>query len=178
MSRVAPVSPAKASNSVKKIYEDIEKKMGVIPNIFQNMGNSAAVLKAFMGLNEAAGETSLDPKLREQIALTVGQTNNCHYCLSAHTVIGCQSGLKDAEIIEARKGEASDAKTRAILKFVKLVVEKRAQVSDQNVKDLKAAGVTDAELGEIVLLITLNIFTNYFNLITDTTIDFPKAPEL
>lgn len=178
MSRVKPVSPEQASSAVKEIYDGIKKQMGGLPNIFQNMGNSSAVLKGFLGLSDAAAQTSLDPKLREQIALIVGQTNHCNYCLSAHTVLGGKAGLQSDEIMQARRAKSSDSKTQAILKFAQLVVEKRAQVTDQDVKELKAAGVNDAEVGEIVMLIVLNIFTNYFNLVTDTPIDFPKAPEL
>jgi uncharacterized peroxidase-related enzyme len=178
MSRVNPISSDKASPEVKKIYQDFEKKLGRIPNIFLNMGNSLAVLKGYIGLNEAVNQSSLDPKLREQIALIVGQTNHCNYCLSAHTAIAKGIGLADDEIMQARQGTAQDPKSKAILKFAKTIVDNRGNVTNQDVASLKVAGVNDTQLVEIILVVIQNIFTNYFNHITDPHIDFPVAPEL
>jgi uncharacterized peroxidase-related enzyme len=178
MTRVNTIQPDKASSTIQDIYRDFEKKLGRVPNIFLNMGNSAAVLKGYIALNQAANETSLEPKVREQIALAVSQTNQCQYCLSAHTTIGKGAGLKDLEMIQARQGQAQDPKIQSILKFVKTVTDNRGHVNNQDVASLKAAGVTDQELTEIVLVIIETIFTNYFNNITDPKIDFPLAPNL
>lgn len=178
MSRVVSVASEKAPSKVKEFYEAIQKKLGRIPNIFLNMGNSPAVLEGYLNFNEAISHTSLSPKLREQIALTVGQANNCHYCLSAHTTIAKGSGLKEEEIIQARQGHAQDSKTQAILKFVKQVVDLKGHLKNTDIAALKAAGVTDTELVEIIMVISINIFTNYFNHITDPKIDFPEAAPL
>ena len=129
-------------------------------------------------MSDAAAQTSLSPKLRELIALTVGQANNCHYCLSAHTAIAQHEKIGDQEILLARKGESHDAKTQAVLAFAKHVIEKKGHVTDQEVNALKKAGVNDTEIAEIILVISLNLFTNYFNHITDPKIDFPLAPNL
>jgi AhpD family alkylhydroperoxidase len=37
---------------------------------------------------------ALSPKLREQIALAVGEANGCQYCVSAHTAIGKRLGTE------------------------------------------------------------------------------------
>lgn len=178
MSRVKPISPEEAKNEVKTIYQDFEKKLGKVPNIFLNMGNSVAALNAFLGLNAAVDQTSLAPLLKEQIALIVGQTNHCQYCLSAHTAIAKNLGVKEQDILKARHGESQDTKSQAILKFAKTVVESRGHVSNQDIATLKAAGVNDQELVEIIVVVILNMYTNYFNLITDPKVDFPQAPEL
>lgn len=178
MTRVQPVTPEKAQPAVKEIYSSLEKKLGKVPNIFQNLGNSAAVLKGFLGFSDAVNQTSLNPKVREEIALIVGQTNQCNYCLSAHTATAKMAGIKEQDIMMARKGESQDPKTSAILHFAKTVVEKRGNVTDQDVASLKSKGVSDAELVEIIMTISVNMFTNYFNLITDPKIDFPVAPKL
>lgn len=179
MARIAPVVPEQAQDKVKAAYADVKKNMGgKVLNIFQYMGNSAAVLEGFFSLNEAVNHTSLNLKLRSQIALAVAQANECNYCLSAHTAVASGQGLPANEIINARKGEAQDPKTRAILHFVKQVVEKRGKVSAQEVKALKSAGVDDRELVEIILTININMLTNYFNLVVDTPMDLPAAPSL
>jgi uncharacterized peroxidase-related enzyme len=178
MARIQPVTNETAPPQIKQIYENLQKKMGRVLNIFQNMGNSEAALKGFLGLNEAASHTSLSPRLREQIALLVGQTNDCQYCLSAHTANAKLVGLQESDVLQARKGQALDPKSQAILTFAKIVVEKRAQVSNQDVERLKAVGISDQEIVEIILVVVLNIFTNYFNHITDPQIDFPIAAKI
>lgn len=178
MSRIKSLSVQEAKGEVKDLYQNLEKKMGKVLNIFLNMGNSPATLKGFLNLSEAANQTSIPPELREQIALIVGQANQCQYCLSAHTTLAKGLGISDQIIMKARHGESQDPKSQAILKFAKMVVENRGHISNQEVANLKAAGVSDKELVEIILLINVNMFTNYFNLITDPIIDFPKAPAL
>ena len=64
------------------------------------------------------------------------------------------------------------------MKFAKKVVESRGNISDQDISSLKEANVTDQEICEIILVITLNMFTNYFNKVVETEIDFPLAPNL
>lgn len=178
MSRVKPVHIEEAKGEVKDLYQSLQKKMGKVINIFLNMGNSAATLKGFLALNDAASQTSLSPKLREQIALIVGQTNHCQYCLSAHTMLAKKAGMSEQDILKARHAESQDPKEHAILKFSKQIVENRGNISNQDLASLKAAGVNDTELVEVILIVIENLFTNYFNLITDPKIDFPPIPEL
>lgn len=178
MSRVAPVAPEKAKDRVKDLYETLTKKMGRVANIFQNMGNSPAVLEGYLNFSEVLNKTTLSPKLRELIALAVAEVTHCQYCLSAHTTIGGSLGLKPQEILQARQGEAAEPKTQVILQFAKKVVESKAQVTNEDVEALKLSGVSDKELVEIIMVIVFNLFTNYFNIITDPKVDFPEAPKI
>lgn len=177
MTRVNSVTEEKASAKIKPIYDMLHKKLGRVPNIFLNMGNAPSVLSGYLALNEAASHTALNPKIREQIALIVGQTNQCNYCLSAHSAIAGSLGLKQEEILSARKGKASTPKDQAILQFAKHMVENKGHMKDTEIAELKNAGVSDEEMLEIVMLVSLNIFTNYFNLLTDPSIDFPEIPQ-
>ncbi len=176
MSRVQTHDPKDVKNpETKSLLEGIQKKMGKVPNIFRNMANSPAVLQGYIALSEAASHTSFPDDFREEIALTVAQTNNCHYCLSAHTAIAKMLKVPEQDILKARKGEAEDPKRAAILHFVRQMVEKKGHIPEEDINELKAKGITDTELTEIVLLVSLNLFTNYFNHITDPAIDFPEV---
>lgn len=177
MTRVHSVTEENASPKVKFIYDLLQKKMGRVPNIFLNMGNAPAVLEGYLALSDASNHTSLSPKLREEIALVVGQANQCNYCLSAHSAIAGSLGLKQADILSARKGNSTAPKDQAILQFAKKMVENRGHMKDAEITALKNAGVDDEEMLEIVLIVSMNIFTNYFNHLTDPVIDFPEAPQ-
>lgn len=175
MTRVNAITEEDASPKVKLIYEIIKKKNGRIPNIFLNMGNAPSVLEAFISLSDAASHTTFTPLLAEQIALSVSQANLCNYCISAHTAIGKAAGLSDSAINDARKALAKPPKEQAILQFAKLLVEKKGKVTDEDIAMLKKSGVNDEEMLEIVLHVILNLFTNYFNHVTDPQIDFPEV---
>lgn len=178
MSRISSVTQEGASAPVKELYAQIQKKMGKVPNIFLHMGNSPQVLTAFIKLNELTEQLSLPRNLQELIALGVSEANHCNYCVSAHSAIAKHMGIQEQDVLQARKSEHPDAKTTAILRFARSIVEKHGQVSDNEVAHLKAQGVSDRELAEIVLVVVSTIFTNYFNNAFKTEIDFPLAPKL
>lgn len=178
MNRIGLASVEQAKPDLKKLFDNIQEHIGSVPNFFRTMGNSAPVLKACRAMQEAAGEISLDPKLQEQIALAVSETNQCNYCLAAHSQVGLMVGLKEQDILQARKGEAQDPKTKAILKFSRLVAENRGKVSNKDIEELKAAKVSEKELVEIIFIINLCVFINNFNLIADPQLDFPSVPKL
>lgn len=177
MPRIAPVTPENATPESTEILADVKKKMGKVPNIVGTMANSAAVANAYLGFSGALSGT-LTPTLRERLALVTGQANECDYCLAAHTLMGKGAGLNEAEIIAAREGTAGDPKEAAAVAFAKKIVDSRGQVADEDVDTVRSAGYSDGEITEIVAHVALNLFTNYFNHVTDPAIDFPAAPEL
>lgn len=178
LQRMTPIEAGEAPPKLKEIYNGIQKKFGKIPNIFKNMGHSPEVLQGFLALSDTLEKTSLNPQLREQIALTVSQANHCNYCLSAHTAIAKSIGIKEDDILAARKSQSPDKKTKAILSFSKKVVDNRGNIPPQEIELLKSMGVTDKEIVEIIFAINCNMFTNYFNHITDPKIDFPEAKQI
>ena len=142
------------------------------------MANSPAVLNADpLQFSGALAAGSLSAKNREQIALAVGQTNNA-VTASPPTAHGKMVGLTADQIRGSRHATADDARTNAILHFSRKLVETRGQVSDGDVDKMRQAGFTDGEIAETVAGVAVNIFTNYFNHVADTDIDFPKPDAL
>ena len=172
---IAAVDPSTATGKLKELFDGIAAKSGRVVNIQKTMGNSPAALKGYVALNDALKEGELSPQLREQIALAIGEANGCDYCISAHTAIGKMVGLDENDLAAARRSKADDDKTEAALAFVHKMVVARGQVSDDELQKLRAAGYTDGEVVELIAHIALNTFTNYFNLIAKTTVDFPKT---
>lgn len=173
MARIPALEVEKAAPAAKKILDGIKEKLGTVPNVFKTFAHSPAVLEAYMGFSGALNNAKLCPKIREQIALAVAGKNSCDYCASAHSVLGKKAGLEDAEIKHNLDGKATDEKSQAILKFVSEVLDKNARIADADVECLRKAGFSEQEIVEVVATISLNMFTNYFNHIADTEIDFP-----
>ena len=173
MSRLTPIDPQQAEGKANTLLDAVQQKMGMTPNILRTMANAPAALEAFLGFKQALDGASLDAKTRESIALTVAGANNCDYCASAHTAVGGMLGIPAAELSANLEGRSDDARLSAILRFTNAVVSKRGWVNDAEVAELRAAGLGDPEITEIIATIAFNIFTNYFNHIAKTEVDFP-----
>jgi uncharacterized peroxidase-related enzyme len=175
MMRIKALEPAEASPKAQDLLAAVKAKIGMTPNMIKTMAQSAAVLDGYLGFSGALGAGVVSPRLREQIALAVGQANSCQYCLSAHSAIGEMVGLKPEEIAASRRATSDDAKTAAALRFVQELVVHKGLVDDSALRAVRAAGYNDAEIVEIVANVALNIFTNYFNHVAGTEVDFPKV---
>jgi len=124
-------------------------------------------------------KTTLKAKEREVINLVTSQINGCRYCQSAHTVLGKMNGFTDEQVIELRKGSASfDSKLDALAKFTASAVENRGKASEESKDAFFAAGYTEANLIDVVIIIGDKIISNYIHNLTGFPIDFPIAPEL
>ena len=179
MTRLTALNPEEVTGKTKDLFNAVQAKLGVIPNMMRTMGNSPAVLEGYLNLSGALSHGKLSAKTGELIALSVSESNSCDYCLAAHTFIGEKLVKADPEVLHAaRTGNSADAKTAAILQFAKTLVSKNGLVNDQDVNTVKNAGVSDAELAETVGHVALNILTNYFNNTANTEIDFPAVPSL
>jgi len=178
MPRIKPVDQNTADPATVELLNSVKKSMGAVPNLIATMANSPAVARAYLGFVQALSGGSLPRRLREQIALAVGEANACTYCVAAHTALGRRAGLTEQETKEARRASSHDEKEEAALIFARKVVQDRGVVADQDVEQLRRAGYTDGQVGEIVANVVLDLFTNYFKHVAATELDFPAAPDL
>jgi uncharacterized peroxidase-related enzyme len=173
VSRIEPVAVDSVTGRGAELLEAVKGKLGVVPNMMRTMVRAPAVLEAYLGFSGALAKASLSAQTREAIALAVGQANRCQYCVSAHTLLGGKAGLKDTDVVAARSGESRDAKSAAALRFALAVNDRRGNVTDADLAAARAAGLNEAEIIEVVGVVALNVFTNYFNHVADPQIDFP-----
>ncbi|MEP7353227.1 MAG: carboxymuconolactone decarboxylase family protein [Acidobacteriota bacterium] len=176
MQRIAAVNAAEATGKTRQLLDGVQAKLGMTPNLMKTLAAAPAALEAYLHFGASLSTGTLDAKFREQLSLAVAQANSCEYCLSAHSAIGKMVGLKPEEILASREAHAADAKRNAGLQFAQAVVVQRGEVSDQTVADVKAAGYSDGEIAEIIANVAINIFTNYFNHVARTDVDFTRVP--
>jgi uncharacterized peroxidase-related enzyme len=175
MSRVQIVDPQSAPPAARQLLEAVQAQLGVTPNFIRVLANSPQALEGFLGLYGAAGRFSLDKAMQERIALTVAEGNACDYCVSAHTAIGRHAGLSASEMLLNRQGNSADARAAAIVAFARALNDNLGEVTTMEFDAARAAGLTDAEIIEIVALVALNVFTNILGKATRVDIDFPKV---
>ncbi len=175
MSRIHAVPTAEATGKAKQLLEGVQAKLGITPNLMRGLANAPAALEGYLSFSGALSHGVLNAKFREQLALTVAQANSCEYCLAAHTAIGGMTGLSAEEIAKSRAAHSGDEKQNAGLGFAQKLVVSRGQVSDEELAAVRAAGYSEAEIVEVIAHVALNIFTNYFNHVAQTVVDFPAV---
>lgn len=175
MSRVPLIDKAQTTTDRKTLLDTIHGAFGATPNMFRAVANSPAALKSMWGAFGALGGGVITPILGEKIAVAIADRNNCHYCLAAHTALGRKAGATADEMNAAQAGQSSDPATAAALRFAVALVERRGQVSADEVATLRAHGFTDEQIVEIIAHVALNLFTNYVNVALDVPVDFPAV---
>jgi uncharacterized peroxidase-related enzyme len=170
MSRIpTPASIADAPEKSRPLLEAVGKQLGMVPNMFRLMATSPQALEGYLGLYGA-----LPAATREHIGLAVAEVNGCDYCLSAHAYLGRNlARLDDAEIAANRNGASKDPKADAAIRFAVVVTRTRGHIAEADLSAVHNAGYTDAQVIEIVQHVALNTWTNDFNGVFGTGIDFP-----
>lgn len=173
MPRVTPLDYSSSEGKAKELLDAVNASLGATPNMTTTMARSA-VLEGWLNLSAALRSGAVSAADGERIALGVGEANGCSYCLSAHTFIGTNlAKLGPEELERARHFESADPKAAALLAFAQAVLRTRGGVTDADIAAARQAGLTDAQLGDVVGHVAVNVLTNYFNKAFDVEVDFP-----
>jgi uncharacterized peroxidase-related enzyme len=177
MSRLSVPSFEAAAGATAEVYGQIKKAIGNVPNTFAAIGaHGPEALKAILAADSVLARSSLSRRDQETIKLVISGVAGCDYCVAAHSLLGKLAGLKPEELKKIRDGEPTgDAKRDALIHFVRTLAERSGTVSDADFAAIKAAGYSGAQLVEISLAFATTVFTNVFNRINDTEIDFPRS---
>jgi uncharacterized peroxidase-related enzyme len=179
MKTIQVPTSAQLSDTSKHILEQVEKKLGKVPNLYATIGYSPAALKAMLDTEAGLSHDAIfSAKDREAINLIVSQVNNCEYCLAAHTLLGKMKGYTEAETLAIRKGTVNDAKLQTAVQLAASIANNKGAAEPALLDAFFAAGYDEAALIELTALIALRSFTNYVYANTKITVDFPPAPQL
>jgi AhpD family alkylhydroperoxidase len=166
------VSPANQA-----LFDTLKKGLGMVPNLYATLALSEHALANYLAFQNA--KSSIVGKAREVVNLVVSQVNGCAYCLAAHTAIGGMVGFTPEQIVEIRRGGASwDAKLDALAKLVKNIATERGHADPARVQAFFAAGWTQENLVDAIVVIGDKTVTNYLHATTQVPVDFPAAPAI
>ena len=177
MSRISTPALESATGATAEIYAQIKKAAGKVPNTFAAIGaHRPTALKAILQADGALAGSALSKQDQETIKLLVSEIAGCDYCVAAHSLLGKVAGLTPEVLKQIRAGQPTgDARRDALVRFVRSLVQTSGTLSDQEFSAIKAAGYTDAELVDISLAIAVITFTNIFNRINATDLDYPAV---
>ena len=80
VSRIRPVEPEEADPQTRAVFERFRAERGNIPNMFRTMALRSDLMATAAAHLHAVMETgTVDPRLKEMLAVRVSQINDCHY---------------------------------------------------------------------------------------------------
>jgi uncharacterized peroxidase-related enzyme len=161
MAVVSYLTNDQAEEKIRPIFEGIEKKGNLVPNVLRVMAHSPALLEGFLALNSALPKTRLDGKLRELAYIKTSELNGCTYCRHHHETTGKKVGLSDRQIDETAQYETSDAYDdlqRDVLRYAEQVT--RHIHADEALLARLHKSLSDREIVELAMTVGIANFTN------------------
>ncbi len=177
MTRLHTISVAEATEDTAGLFAAVKKAVGKVPNVYATLGTNAPhVLAHVLQTGAVLKEGQLSSRELEAIYLAVSEASGCDYCLAAHTMTGKMAGYTSEETRELRNGGfRDDAKIDALVRFAITLVSTANTLPAEAVERVKKVGYSDRQIIEIILAVSSILFTNMFNRVNDTTLDFPKV---
>jgi AhpD family alkylhydroperoxidase len=88
-----------ASPEVRAVYDDImsTRKIDKVTNFWKAMAHDPVRLKrTWEDTKQIMGQGALDPLVKELIYVAVSISNQCDYCIAAHTASARKKGMTEA----------------------------------------------------------------------------------
>lgn len=177
MSKFNVPSRGEVSTSNQAIFDNLEKGLGFVPNLYAYYAKNETALGDYLALQNR--KSTLSAKEREVVNLVISEYNGCHYCQSAHTQLGKMNGFSEDEIIEIRGGTVSfNEKLNALAVFTLSVASNKGNATEEAKSLFFNAGYSEANMIDVVIVIGDKVISNYIHNLTGFEIDFPLAVEL
>ena len=158
-------------------YAQIKKTLGSVPNTFAAIAaHGPDALRAVLAADAVLAAGTLTRRDQQIIKLVISAAAGCDYCVAAHNHLAKLAGVGPEVLKQIREGQPTgDTKRDALVGFVRKLAQSSGTASDEDFAAIKAAGYSGAQLVEISLAFATTVFTNIFNRINDTEIDFPAV---
>ena len=144
----------------------VQAKAGFIPNVFLMLAHRPAEFRAFFAYHDALMERasdSLTQAEKEMIVVAVSADHGCLYCVVAHGAI-LRVRTKDPEIADRVATNPWSVelspRERAIVDLALLVATDSAALTDADLDDARAAGLSDDEIWDVGAITALFAMSN------------------
>jgi uncharacterized peroxidase-related enzyme len=153
-----------ADGALAEAYREMASSRGKVANIMKVHSLNPEAMRAHMNLYLTLmfGRSELSRPTRELVAVVVSNANNCRYCVRHHAE-ALSHYWKDEERIARTLDDFRTAglteKETAMLEYALKLTKTPASVEHADVVQLREAGLIDAEI------LDLNLIVNYFNFV-------------
>lgn len=164
----------KIASISQEIFDNTQKDLGFVPNMYKSMGQNPALLDAYTySYNSFRANSGFNPVEQEVVFLSVAFENNCEYCMAAHSFVGDVMTKVPNEVTNAiRDGkQITDIKLAALSKLTRSLTANRGNVSQAEVDAFLAKGYNESHVLGIIAGIAVKTMSNYSNHNTHPEVD-------
>lgn len=148
------IEPA-ATDDASDLFDRERERVGFVPNFARAFSHRPEVYWAWRGLVSSIWGAS-DPRRYELATLAAAKQLRSSYCSLAHGSILAGQFYSAEEVLQLPDGlDETDA---AIMAFAEKVADDASSVSQADVDRLRALGLSDAEITDVVLAAALRSF--------------------
>jgi uncharacterized peroxidase-related enzyme len=143
----------------------VAEKSGFVPNVFRALARRPAELRAFLDYHDALmdSDDGLSRAERELVVVATSGANHCTYCIVAHGAI-LRVRTKDPEIADRVASNPwaveLSRRERAIVDLALLIATDSAALTEAELDDARAAGLTDDEIWDVGAITALFAMSN------------------
>jgi len=145
----------------------VQEKSGFVPNVFLAFAHRPAEFRAFFAFHDALMDSNegLSKAERELIVVATSATNSCLYCIVAHGAIlrirAKNPLISDQVATNPVKADLSE-RERHIVEFALKVAGDSANITDDDLDDMRAKGFSDDEIWDIGAITSLFALSNRY----------------
>ena len=159
MAFIETVGEDEAEGATAEWYAADLAEDGYVANSTKAFGHRPAVYAAWRQLGTSIGG-AMDPRRYELATVAAARVLRSSYCSLAHGKVLAERFLGPERTIALATGavEALDPPDAEIVRFATLVTREPASVTAQDVERLRALGLSDSEVLDVVLAVAARCF--------------------
>jgi uncharacterized peroxidase-related enzyme len=167
-----------APESAKPLLEQLQERVGFVPNLAATMAENPLVLETYGALSAAFARGSLTPLEREMVLMATSYANQCSYCMAAHSTFAKGHGAPDSLINTVRAGKLpDDPHLAALVGITERIARQHGEVTKDDICAFLEAGFTQAQLLELVIGISQSTFASLIHRTAHTPLDAGFEPQ-
>ena len=154
------VSEDQATGAVAAMYETDRQAFGYLPNLTKGFSLRPDVYAAWRQLNGAV-KANMDLRRYELATVAAAKRLRSSYCTLAHGSVLLDKFLSPDDlraVVGARDAGALDSVDAAVIEFADKLALDASSVTPSDVDRLRALGLTDTEIVDVVLAAAVRCF--------------------
>ena len=153
MAYIETVQPDRAVDAVREQYERDRERLGYVPNYSRLFSLRPPVYATWRRLIGAIS-SPMDPRRYELVTLAAARALRTSYCMLAHGTV-LRDRFYPPEVVQAiardERGAGLDPVDLAVMALAAKVARDATSVTREDVEALRALGLADAEILDVVL---------------------------
>lgn len=149
-----------ASGALADYYRQQRAAWGFLPNYAGAFSTRPDVAEAWAVLNKSVRD-GMDRRRFEIATIAAARALGCTYCAAAHSTFlrdACGDGETMSAIAADPSGAGLNAQDRAVYEFAAKLAADAASVEQEDVDRLRAAGLSDADVADVVFAVSARSF--------------------